>query len=177
MKRLMITLGLAFPSLAPAWAADTQALMSAATGQAFSVGTTPFQLVPDASLRTANPSDPAKAASVDGFDITLPDPRARRTAKLQAAPTGGPQVAMDMHAGAPALVMPRLRVYGATARQLDRIAKTSGARVLAAPDAGSKGLLGFASVESALAALSTVKAAPGVEDAEVDLVQAIRTPR
>jgi hypothetical protein len=83
-------------------------------------------------------------------------------------------VAVNTRSGQPVAVAPRLKVYAGKASDIAAAAKQAGGTLVYASDVDGSGLIRFASVEAAQAALANVRKAPGVQGASVDVIEQFR---
>jgi hypothetical protein len=173
-------------------------LRQAATGARFQVGDTGFRLVPGAIAvkgdATPPPSQqrvmanaaPLMGASVDGavghvgpYAIVLPKAgagvaTARADLAMDGTAGGGRQaVAINESSGQPVLVTSRVKVFVSSPALVAQLAKETGGTVVYASDVDGSGVIKYATVDQAMAAQPKIKAAKGVDDAFMDVIQAI----
>ncbi|WP_052697593.1 hypothetical protein [Luteibacter yeojuensis] len=83
-------------------------------------------------------------------------------------------VAVNTRSGQPVAVAPRLKVYAAKASDIAAAATQAGGTLVYASDTDGSGLIRFASVDAAQAALANIRKAPGVQGASVDVIEQFR---
>lgn len=156
--------------IAPAGSADPAApathrlARTAASEPADSLGTVgPFAIVPKATA-----SAQAARASAGTAATTAPS---GQIGKDDLSTFG---VAVNMRTQQPAVVAPRLKVFATDAKTIAALAKQTQGTVVYASDMDGSGLIRYASVDQAQAALATVKAGKGVDDAFVDVIESFR---
>ncbi|MCL1500100.1 hypothetical protein A7D16_11690 [Xanthomonas nasturtii] len=171
------------------------ALQRSATGARFMIGDTDFRLVPDARIQRqvqAPPPDATPAMRRAGATATVDSAAAVRVGPYLILPGGaatgrrsgaaGAQdepdlmVAINQRNGQPAVAAPRLDIFAGNAETIARVARQSNGTVLSATQDGS-GIIGYASVRAALAALPRVRADREVDDASLQLIQGVATLR
>jgi hypothetical protein len=186
-----------------AHAADTyaQALTAAATGPTIDVASTRFRIVPGVGIAHATTSTPAAPATnrlastagnapADSLGTVGPfmivPKSAAAAARASSAGAGAATdangkedlgsfgVAVNMRTQQPAVVAPRLKVFASDAKTIAALAKKTQGTVVYASDVDGSGLIRYASVDQAQAALPAVKAGKGVDDAFVDVIESFR---
>lgn len=132
---------------------------------------------PDDSLGTVGPFMivPKSAAPASARTASAPTTNAK-----SAAGTAGQEdlstfgVAINTRTQQPAVIAPRLKVFAGNAKTIAAIAKATQGTVVYASDIDGSGLIRYASVDQAQAALPAVKANKGVDDAFVDVIESFR---
>jgi hypothetical protein len=151
-------------SAGPAAPATHRLARTAASEPADSLGTVgPFAIVPKATA-----SAQAARASASTAATTAPS---GQIGKDDLSTFG---VAVNMRTQQPAVVAPRLKVFATDAKTIAALAKQTHGTVVYASDMDGSGLIRYASVDQAQAALATVKAGKGVDDAFVDVIESFR---
>jgi hypothetical protein len=166
---------------APASASDA-VLLTAADGAAFTIGSTPFQMVTaaravaaaDLSTLGATSSSGAVLGRIGDYRITLGGTRGQAT---QAATSPEYAVAVNRRTGAPALVSRRLNLFKVSADRAVAVARQTGGSVEVAVPAASMAVLLYTSPAAALLALEAIQAGGSGAQAEPDVIQAFMTSR
>lgn len=186
MKTTILLSTLAFAAMtSPAWAqssgqtppaktlstVDAQELKASATGRAFDVGGTRFQL---------SPSTAVKQAAGGQFTIT-PQTAATATSRSKRSLDGAAAAGADAGAGkfaaavstdgAPVVATSRVKVFFTDAGSAQRAAKATGGTVVKVSKAAGLAIVEYPSVNAALDASTRLLSTAGVKAAEPDVVQ------
>ena len=192
-------------ALSPASAMASDAvLLSAADGPAFSIGSTPYQVVtaaravPNAAAgsgsagsgnigsgsvgsignglvtRDAIGASAAVVGRIGNYRITLGGTNGYVT---QSAASSEYAVAVNRRTGGPALVSRRLKLFKVSADQAASVARQTGGSVEIAVPAAAMAVLLYASPAAALVALEAIQGGGGGVQAEPEVIQAFMTPR
>lgn len=186
MKTTILLSTLAFAAMtSPAWAqssgqtppaktlstVDAQELKASATGRAFDVGGTRFQL---------SPSTAVKQAAGGQFTIT-PQTAATATSRSKRSLDGAAAAGADAGAGkfaaavstdgAPVVATSRVKVFFTDAASAQRAAKATGGTVVKVSKAAGLAIVEYPSVNAALDASTRLLSTAGVKAAEPDVVQ------
>jgi len=182
----------------------SQALTAAATGATIDVASTSFRIVPGVGiahpttsgspapaisrLASTAGSTPAESLGTVGPFVIVPKSAVSATthaaqSSVDARTTSGTKgqedlssfgVAVNMRTRQPAVVAPRLKVFGSDAKTIAAVAKKTQGTVVYASDMDGSGLIRYGSIDQAQAALPAVKATKGVDDAFVDVIESFR---
>lgn len=196
MKIPNITLLILFGcSLAHAQDNHSEALLNAATGKPFTIGSTDFRIVPGASLQSDPPiakgdsitrhaSATAKAAGatpgvlgvVGPYRIVLNSPsvtkaKAARPSNSRHLDPSDLAVAVNMRSGQPAVVTPRLKIFADRASDIANAAAQSGGSLVYASDIDGSGLVQYNSVDAAQTALDEVRKMKNIRGASIDVIE------
>ncbi|MFL0336461.1 DNA breaking-rejoining protein [Stenotrophomonas maltophilia] len=186
MKTTILLSTLAFVAMtSPAWAqssgqtppartlstVDAQELKASATGRAFDVGGTRFQL---------SPSTTVKQASGGQFTIT-PQAAATTSSRTKRSLDGAAAAAVDAgagkfaaavsHDGAPVVATSRVKVFFTDAASAQRAATATGGTVVKVSKASGQAIVEYPSVNAALDATSKLLSTAGIRATEPDVVQ------
>ncbi|CRQ70951.1 MULTISPECIES: DNA breaking-rejoining protein [Stenotrophomonas maltophilia group] len=181
---LLSTLALAAMT-SPAWAqssgqtppartlstVDVQELKASATGRAFDVGGTRFQLSPSATV---------KQASGGQFTIT-PQAAATTSSRTRRSLDGAAAAPADAGAGkfaaavsrdgAPVVATSRVKVFFTDAASAQRAAAATGGTVVKVSRASGQAIVEYQSVNAALDATTRLLSTAGIRATEPDVVQ------
>lgn len=164
--RVVPGVGIAHATTAGAGAPAARRLSTAGnTAPDDSLGTVgPFMIVPKsaaaASARTAGAPSSSNVGTATG------------AAGQEDLSSFG--VAVNVRTQQPAVVAPRLKVFAGNAKTIAAVARATHGTVVYASDVDGSGLVRYASVDDAQAALPAVKANKGVDDAFVDVIESFR---
>lgn len=159
-------------------AASPAELTQAATGPAFTVGSTEFRLAPSAVVRPADAGAAGAGIGLPTAGYTVDLPANAKAARAQAQSTtlpgglaaaapagGGENLAVAVSAsGGTVIVKPELDVYITHIGVVDALVKDSGGTLLYSSDIGGKATIGFGSVDQAMAARERILGRAGVKD-------------
>jgi hypothetical protein len=188
----LLAMAMVVSSMAHAQTTDSAKLQQAATGTRFAVGSTQFRMVPSAKAQRTDEGVSTQGASkaesmasspsndvvgqIGPYSIVLPqDTQAQLNNRSATASTSANSnelgVAVNLNSGQAVLVPPRLKLFVENAAVIDQIAKATGGTTLHTSSAAGMGIIRYASVEAAQTALGKAKAAQGVTDASLDIIQ------
>lgn len=188
MKTTILLSTLAFAAMTfPAWAqssgpapaartlstVDAQELKAAATGRAFDVGGTRFQLAPTATVQQVKGG---RFRITQGTDAT-----GTRSKRSTDASSTGTAARLDAGAskfaaavsndGAPVVATSRVKVFFTDAASAQRAATATGGTVVKVSRASGRAIVEYPSVNAALDATTRLLSTAGIRAAEPDVVQ------
>lgn len=136
----------------------------------------------DAVQRAAARTSPDALGTVGPYQI-VPKPAGAAAARMSKASAAALSVnpghvdvqelgvAVNTRSGQPVAVAPRVKIYATKASDIAAAAKQAGGTLVYASDTDGSGLVRFASVDAAQAALASLRQAPGVKGASLDVIQ------
>ncbi|SFR90099.1 hypothetical protein SAMN04487782_1764 [Stenotrophomonas maltophilia] len=158
-------------------AVDAQELKARATGRAFNVGATRFQLAPSATVQQAKGGEFRITPSTDA---PAPGTGTRSKRSTDASSTGaaarldagaGKFAAAVSSDGAPVVATSRVKVFFTDAASAQRAATATGGTVVKVSKASGRAIVEYPSVNAALDATTRLLSTAGIRAAEPDVVQ------
>ncbi|MBA0221206.1 DNA breaking-rejoining protein [Stenotrophomonas maltophilia] len=158
-------------------AVDAQELKARATGRAFNVGATRFQLAPSATVQQAKGGEFRITPSTDA---PAPATGTRSKRSTEASSTGaaarldagaGKFAAAISSDGAPVVATSRVKVFFTDAASAQRAATATGGAVVKVSKASGRAIVEYPSVNAALDATTRLLSTAGIRAAEPDVVQ------